>query len=126
MTLLGKKISDKSLLKLIGKYLRTGAVENGCWSECREGVPQGGPLTPLLSNVVLDLLDKELEKREHNFVRYADDFVIIVNTQKASERVMGSITRFIERKLKLKVNVSKSHLIRAKPKLSITSIIVQA
>lgn len=110
MTLLGKKIPDKSLLKLIGKYLRTGAVENGCWFECREGVPQGGPLSPLLSNVVLDLLDKELEKREHNFVRYADDFVIIVNTQKAGERVMASITRFIERKLKLKVNVSKSQV----------------
>jgi RNA-directed DNA polymerase len=110
MTLLGKKIPDKSLLKLIGKYLRTGAVENGCWFECREGVPQGGPLSPLLSNVVLDLLDKKLEKREHNFVRYADDFVIIVNTQKAGERVMASITRFIERKLKLKVNVSKSQV----------------
>lgn len=110
MTLLGKKIPDKSLLKLIGKYLRTGAVENGCWFECREGVPQGGPLSPLLSNVVLDLLDKELEKREHNFVRYADDFVIVVNTQKAGERVMASITRFIERKLKLKVNVSKSQV----------------
>ena len=110
MTLLGKKIPDKSLLKLIGKYLRTGAVENGCWFECREGVPQAGPLSPLFSNVVLDLLDKELEKGEHNFVRYADDFVIIVNTQKAGERVMASITRFIERKLKLKVNVSKSQV----------------
>jgi len=110
MTLLGRKINDKLLLKLIGKYLRTGAIENGCWLECREGVPQGGPLSPLLSNVVLDLLDKELEKRDHDFVRYADDFMIIVNSQKAGERVMVSITHFIERKLKLKVNNTKSQV----------------
>jgi len=110
MTLLGRKINDKLLLKLIGKYLRTGAIENGCWLECREGVPQGGPLSPLLSNVVLDLLDKELEKRNHDFVRYADDFMIIVNSQKAGERVMASITHFIERKLKLKVNNTKSQV----------------
>src|SRR5690606_25935588 len=110
MTLLGRKIRDKSLLKLISKYLRTGAIENGCWLECREGVPQGGPLSPLLSNVVLDLLDKELEKRDHDFVRYADDFMIIVSTPKAGERVMANITRFNERKLKLKVNVSKSQV----------------
>ena len=110
MTLIGKKINDKSLLKLIGKYLRTGAIENGCWLECREGVPQGGPLSPLLSNIVLDLLDKELEKRSHDFVRYADDFMIIVNSQKAGERVMASITHFIERKLKLKVNDTKSQV----------------
>jgi RNA-directed DNA polymerase len=110
MTLLGCKINDKPLLKLIGKYLRTGMIENGCWLECREGVPQGGPLSPLLSNVVLDLLDKELEKRNHNFVRYADDFMIIVNSQRAGERVMASITHFIERKLKLKVNTTKSQV----------------
>ena len=110
MTLLGRKINDKSLLKLIGKYLRTGAIENDCWLECREGVPQGGPLSPLLSNVVLDLLDKELERRDHDFVRYADDFMIIVNSQKAGERVMASVTRFIERKLKLKVNTTKSQV----------------
>ena len=110
MTLLGRKINDKLLLKLIGKYLRTGAIENGCWLECREGVPQGGPLSPLLSNVVLDLLDKELEKRNHDFVRYADDFMIIVNSQKAGERVMASITHFIEHKLKLKVNGTKSQV----------------
>ena len=110
MTLLGRKINDKSLLKLIGKYLRTGVIENGCWFECREGVPQGGPLSPLLSNVVLDLLDKELEKRNHNFVRYADDFMIIVNSQRAGKRVMASITQFIERKLKLKVNTTKSQV----------------
>ena len=110
MTLLGRKINDKSLLKLIGKYLRTGVIENGCWFECREGVPQGGPLSPLLSNVVLDLLDKELEKRNHNFVRYADDFMIIVNSQRAGERVMASITHFIEHKLKLKVNTTKSQV----------------
>lgn len=110
MTLLGKKIRDKSLLKLIGKYLRAGAIENGCWLACHEGVPQGGPLSPLLSNIVLDLLDKELEKRNHNFVRYADDFMIVVGSRKAGERVMESITRFVERKLKLKVNTTKSQV----------------
>lgn len=110
MTLLGRKINDKSLLKLIGKYLRSGVIENDCWLECREGVPQGGPLSPLLSNVVLDLLDKELEKRNHDFVRYADDFMVIVNSQRAGERVMASITHFIERKLKLKVNTTKSQV----------------
>ncbi len=110
MTLLGYKIRDKSLLKLIAKYLRAGAIENDCWLECREGVPQGGPLSPLLSNVVLDLLDKELEKRGHDFVRYADDFIIVVNSHRAGERVMASITRFVERKLKLKVNETKSQV----------------
>lgn len=110
MTLLGKKIRDKSLLKLIGKYLRAGAIENGCWLECREGVPQGDPLSPLLSNIVLDLLDKELERRNHKFVRYADDFIIVVASRKAGERVMASITRFVERKLKLKVNTTKSQV----------------
>lgn len=110
MTLLGKKIRDKSLLRLIGKYLRAGAIESGCWLACHEGVPQGGPLSPLLSNIVLDLLDKELEKRNHHFVRYADDFMIAVSSRKAGERVMASVTRFVERKLKLKVNTTKSQV----------------
>jgi len=78
--------------------------------ECREGVPQGSPLSPLLSNIVLDVLDKELEKRNHQFVRYADDFVIVVNSRRAGERVMASITHFVERKLKLKVNSTKSQV----------------
>ena len=111
MSLLGKRIKDKRLLKLIAGYLRAGMVENGCWHACYEGVPQGGPLSPLLSNIVLDLLDKELEKRGHKFVRYADDFVIAVGSKRAGERVLASIKRFIERKLKLKVNDAKSQVV---------------
>ena len=111
MTLLGRKIRDKGLLKLIGKYLRAGIVEDGVLHECREGVPQGGPLSPLMSNVVLDLLDKELERRNHKFARWADDFIILVHSQRAGERVLASITRFVERKLKLKVNEQKSQVV---------------
>ncbi|QFT54039.1 group II intron reverse transcriptase/maturase [Microbulbifer sp. THAF38] len=110
MSLLGQRISDKRLLKLIASYLRVGSVEDGCWKACHEGVPQGGPLSPLLSNIVLDLLDKELEKRQHDFVRYADDFVIVVSSKRAGERLMASIKRFVERKLKLKVNDAKSQV----------------
>src|SRR5690606_18539756 len=98
-------------LKLVASYLRAGMIENDCWQECREGVPQGGPLSPLLSNIVLDLLDKELERRGHDFVRYADDFVIVVSSMRAGERVMASIKRFVERKLKLKVNEAKSQVV---------------
>jgi RNA-directed DNA polymerase len=108
MTLLGKRIRDKSLLKLIAKYLRAGSVEEGVWHECREGVPQGGPLSPLLSNIVLDVLDKELELRNHKFARYADDFIILVESISHGKQVLSGITRFIERKLKLKVNDQKS------------------
>lgn len=108
MTLLGKRIRDKSLLKLIAKYLRAGSVEDGVWSECREGVPQGGPLSPLLSNIILDVLDKELEHRKHAFARYADDFIILVKSKRHGVQVLTSITRFIERTLKLKVNAQKS------------------
>lgn len=111
MSLLGQRIKDKRLLKLIASYLRAGMVENGCWQACHEGVPQGGPLSPLLSNIVLDLLDKELEKRNHQFVRYADDFVIVVGSKRAGERVMASIKRFVECKLKLKVNDAKSQVV---------------
>lgn len=111
MSLLRKRITDKSLLKLIARYLRAGIIEDGCWQQCHEGVPQGGPLSPLLSNIVLDLLDKELEKRNHNFVRYADDFVIVVGSKRAGERVMASIKRFVERKLNLKVNDTKSQVV---------------
>lgn len=110
MSLIGQKIKDKRLLKLIASYLRAGMVEDGCWQACDEGVPQGGPLSPLLSNIILDLLDKELEKRGHQFVRYADDFVIVVGSKRAGERVMASVKRFIERKLKLKVNDAKSQV----------------
>lgn len=111
MTQLGKKIRDKAVLKLIAQYLRAGVVEDGHWQATREGVPQGGPLSPLLSNVVLDLLDKELEKRGHAFARWADDFVILVHSQRAGERILASITRYIERRLKLKVNDQKSQVV---------------
>ena len=111
MTQLGRRIDDKRLLKLIAKYLRAGIVDDGVLSDTREGVPQGGPLSPLLSNVVLDLLDKELEHRGHKFARYADDFIILVNSKRAGERVLASITRFVEHKLKLKVNDQKSRVV---------------
>lgn len=113
MTQLGKKIRDKSLLKLIYKYLRAGVVEDGVLLENREGVPQGGPLSPLLSNIVLDPLDKELEKRNHQFARWADDFIILVSSKRAGVRVLKSVTRFIENKLKLKVNDQKSRVVPA-------------
>lgn len=111
MTLLGRKIHDKGLLKLIVKYLRAGFVEDTVHHECWLGVPQGGPLSPLLSNVVLDLLDKELERRGHKFARWADDFIILVHSKRAGDRVLASITSFIERKLKLKVNDQKSKVV---------------
>ena len=107
MGTLAKKIKDKILLKLIRKYLQSGILINGVVLESKEGTPQGGPLSPLLSNIVLDELDKELEKRGHKFVRYADDCNIYVKTKKAGHRVMNSITRFIEGKLRLKVNQIK-------------------
>lgn len=108
MGLLAKRIEDKCLLKLIHKYLKTGIMMNGVVTDNEEGTPQGGPLSPLLSNIVLDELDKELEKRGHQFVRYADDCNIYVKTPKAGNRVMRSVTSYIEGKLKLKVNGNKS------------------
>jgi RNA-directed DNA polymerase len=111
MSILGQRIKDKASLKLIGKYLRAGIYDKGKLIESREGVPQGSPLSPLLSNIVLDKLDKELEKRGHKFARYADDFVILVKSKRAGERVMASITRFVEKKLKLKVNGQKSKVV---------------
>lgn len=108
MGILAKRIPDKILLKLIRKYLQAGVMINGVVMETQEGTPQGGPLSPLLSNILLDELDKELEKRGHKFVRYADDCNIYVRTKKAGERVMKSITAFIEKKLRLKVNETKS------------------
>ena len=105
-----RKIRDKRVLRLIGKYLRAGVKVHGRLQKTREGVPQGGPLSPLLANILLDDLDKELEKRGHRFVRYADDFIILVKTQRAGQRVKESITRFLKRKLKLKVNQDKSQV----------------
>ena len=108
MGTLSKRIEDKRLLKLIRNYLKSGIMINGIVTTSEEGTPQGGPLSPLLSNIVLDELDKELEERGHKFVRYADDCNIYVKTKKAGNRVMGSVTSFIEGRLKLKVNLNKS------------------
>ncbi|WP_089651672.1 group II intron reverse transcriptase/maturase [Halobacillus aidingensis] len=108
MATLSNRIQDKNVLYLIRQYLQAGIMEQGLVSPNTEGTPQGGPLSPLLSNIVLDELDKELEKRGHKFVRYADDFHIYAKSKRAGERVMASITSFIEKKLRLKVNREKS------------------
>jgi len=103
-----QRVSDKRLLKLIRAFLNAGVMENGLVSPTDEGAPQGGPLSPLLSNLVLDDLDTELERRGHRFVRYADDSNIYVRSERAGHRVMASVSTFITKKLKLKVNRDKS------------------
>lgn len=108
MSRLAERISDASLLKLIRSFLTAGVMEDGLVSSTAEGTPQGGPLSPLLSNIVLDELDRELERRGHRFVRYADDSNVYVRTRRAGERVMEGITRFVTDKLQLKVNEDKS------------------
>lgn len=105
---LAKRITDKRVLKLIRAYLSAGVMEKGLVSAMEEGTPQGGPLSPLLSNIVLNELDRELERRGHRFVRYADDCNIYVGSQRAGQRVMESITKFITTRLKLRVNSEKS------------------
>ena len=112
MTHLAYKVKDKRLLKLIKHYLRAGVIDNQFYVESREGVPQGGPLSPLLANIMLDPLDKELEKRGHQFARYADDFTILVKTPRAGKRVLSSISRFLSHRLKLVVNTTKSHVVK--------------
>src|SRR5256884_5563810 len=107
-----KRVEDKRLLKLIRAFLNAGVMENGLVSPSVEGTPQGGPLSPLLSNLVLDELDRELERRGHRYVRYADDSNIYVRSERTGQRVMESITRFITQKLKLKVNETKSAVAR--------------
>jgi RNA-directed DNA polymerase len=109
---IAKRVRDKRLLKLIRAFLNAGVMENGLVSPSVEGTPQGGPLSPLLSNLVLDELDRELERRGHRFVRYADDSNIYVRSQRSGQRLMESITRFITHKLKLKVNEAKSAVAR--------------
>jgi RNA-directed DNA polymerase len=109
---IAKRVEDKRMLHLIRAFLNAGVMENGLVSPSEEGTPQGGPLSPLLSNLMLDDLDKELERRGLRFVRYADDCNIYVRSRRAGERVMQSITRFITGKLKLKVNESKSAVAR--------------
>jgi RNA-directed DNA polymerase len=109
---IAERVSDKRLLKLIRAFLRAGVMEDGWVSPVDEGTPQGGPLSPLLSNIVLDELDQELERRGLPFARYADDSNIYVRSRRAGERVMESLTRFITAKLKLKVNRQKSAVAR--------------
>jgi RNA-directed DNA polymerase len=113
MGLIAKRVTDKRILKLIRGFLTAGVLADGLVSPTEEGTPQGGPLSPLLSNLMLDVLDKELEKRGHRFVRYADDCNIYVRSQKAGERVMAGIEKFLAKRLKLRVNKAKSAV--AKP-----------
>jgi len=112
MAAVAQRVADRRMLKLIRAFLTAGVMENGLVGPVDEGTPQGGPLSPLLSNLVLDELDRELERRKHCFVRYADDCNIYVRSQRAGERVKRSITGFIARRLKLKVNETKSAVAR--------------
>ena len=114
MARLARDIKDGRLLRLTLKFLKAGLMQNGVCRKREDGTPQGGPLSPLLANIVLDELDKELERRGHRFCRYADDCNIYVKSQKAGERVMGSIKRFITRKLRLKVNEAKSKVAKSR------------
>src|SRR6516164_9773984 len=109
---IAKRVEDKRLLKLIRAFLNAGVMENRLVSPSVEGTPQGGPLSPLLSNLVLDELDRELERRGHRYARYADDCNIYVGSERAGQRVMASVTRFITHRLKLKVNQAKSAVAR--------------
>src|SRR5258708_10935205 len=107
-----QRVADQRMLRLVRAFLNAGVMENGLVSPSAEGTPQGGPLSPLLSNLVLDELHRELECRGHRFVRYADDCNIYVRSELAGQRVMGIISRFITHKLKLKVNEAKSAVAR--------------
>jgi RNA-directed DNA polymerase len=112
MSRLARRIEDKRVLRLIRRYLQAGIMSNGLATVRREGTPQGGPLSPLLSNILLDELDKELERRGHKFCRYADDCNVYVRSRSAGARVMKSLTSFLERRLRLKVNAEKSAVAR--------------
>ena len=112
MSRLARRIKDKRVLRLIRRYLQAGMMSNGLATARREGTPQGGPLSPLLSNILLDELDKELERRGHRFCRYADDCNIYVQSRSSGERVMKSITSFLDQRLGLKVNAEKSAVAR--------------
>jgi RNA-directed DNA polymerase len=108
MSRLARRIEDKRILRLIRRYLQAGMMEGGWVSPRSEGTPQGGPLSPLLSNILLDELDKELERRGHRFVRYADDCNIYVRSRRSGQRVLASIERFLQDRLRLQVNRDKS------------------
>jgi len=112
MARIAVRMSDKRVLRLIRAFLTAGMMEDGLDSPVEEGVPQGGPLSPLLSNLVLDDLDKELKRRGHRFCRYADDCNIYVRSHRAGERVMASVSRFLTKRLRLKVNEAKSAVAR--------------
>lgn len=103
-------IQDKTVLKLIWKFLRSGILDKDIYIETTKGAPQGGPLSPILANVYLNMLDRELERRGHRFIRYADDFVIYVKSRRAGERVMDSVTEFLEKELGLTINKKKSKI----------------
>jgi len=111
MSRISRKVSDKRLLKLIGRYLRAGVMVDGVFQPSAEGTPQGGPLSPLLANILLDDLDKELERRGLPFVRYADDFVIFTRSQRSALRVFASVSRYLTQELRLVVNQEKSQVV---------------
>jgi RNA-directed DNA polymerase len=111
MTRVARKVGDKAVLQLIGRYLRAGVIVEGVFQPTTEGTPQGGPMSPLLANILLDDLDKELEQRGLPFVRYADDFAIFTKTQRSAERVFSSINRYLTRRLRLVVNLEKSRIV---------------
>ena len=110
MNLLRRTVADKRLLALIGRYLRAGGLVGEHVEASEVGTPQGGPLSPLLANILLDQLDRELQRRGHRFARYADDMIILVKSERAAQRVMSSITRYLQDTLKLKVNLAKSRV----------------
>ena len=112
MARVARTVRDKRVLRLIGRYLRSGLLQDGLMSARGEGTPQGGPLSPLLSNILLDDLDKELERRGHRFVRYADDCNVYVRSQAAAERVLASLEQWLDRKLHLRINRGKSAVAR--------------
>ena len=112
ISILREQVKEDITLNLVRKFLKAGVMENGLTKSTEEGMPQGGPLSPILSNIYLDKLDKELENRGLRFVRYADDFIILVKSEKAAERVMTSVTSWIERKLFLKVSATKTKVTR--------------
>lgn len=113
MARLARRVDDKQVLRLIRRFLAAGVMADGAWTASEEGTPQGSPLSPLLGNVMLDDLDRELERRGHRFVRYADDVMVYVQSERAGQRVIKSITEFVEQRLRLRVNRDKSRVDRA-------------